>query len=319
MNFKNSIIITALLFLTIFITSNTFAVSSSVKSQQDYNFMLTTMQTLRIIILNFGTEEQKQKYEDLKAKFQKAAERHYSQSFVAETSLTENTDPDNNQQASVEMFYQLKLEVNTLFQEIANQYITRTKSVLDSTATKATDIIIEYSKNSGLATYFYRPIDPLKEKKPYKTEEYHYFHKRDTIERYLKNGYKLLEDARRIYKHPDYVYINSKKKYTSRELDFLISKHLNVIKLTRNAKKSGIAIYQLINESNLDAIMKKYDITMGQIIKYPVYDDRIPEKYKVDMIDANNMIFDVEVKRIPNYEKYNNDKENSDQNKEGPN
>lgn len=312
MNFKKSFTILITLLFTFTIISNISAISSSVKSQQDYNFMLTSMQKLRIIISNFGTEEQKKEYDNLKAKFQKAAERHYSQSFVKETTLTENTTPDNNQQASVEMFYQLKIEVNALFSEIAAQYIERTKNVLDSTSTQATNIIIEYSKNSGMAKYFYRPIDPLKEKKPYDTKKYHYFHKRSTIESYLKNGYKLLEDARRIYKHPDYIYINSKKKKSSRELDYLISNHQNVIKLTRDAKQSGIAIYQILNEQNLDTIMKKYNITMGQINKYPVYDDRIPEKYKVDMIDANKMIFEVEVKRIPNYEQYQNNNNNQE-------
>ncbi|MBN1500699.1 MAG: hypothetical protein JW982_11110 [Spirochaetes bacterium] len=293
----------SLIILIMFIP-NIFGVSHAVKSLEDYEFMLSTFRTLSIIIPNFGNDTQKKKYEELKDKFQSAAERHYSQNYVREYSITGDTEPDNNEQASVEMFYQLKVEVNTLLEEIAQLYLDRTKLLLDSTAKQATTILIEFSKESGLGKYFYQPVNPLTDKKPYDPKEYHYFHKRDQIENNLQLGYKLLEDARRVYKHPDYIYILFKKTKTSKEINYLIQSHLNVIILTRQSKKNGVYIHQLINEPKLSDILSKYEINMGQVNKFPIYDDRIPQEFKIDALDSFKMVYDIELKRLPDSQKY---------------
>lgn len=302
---KNLNILKMALFLILFLYFNLsmYAVPNSVRSREDYRFLLGTMRSLRIIVLNLGTDEQKKTYDDLKAKFIAATERHYSRAFINSTSLSEETASDNNDQYSVEMYYQLKIELNVFLTEIAGQYISRTKELLDSTVQDSMDILLEYSKDSGSAKYFYEAFDPLNDKKPYDPKKYHYYHKRVRISNNLELGYRLLEDARKIYLHPDYVYINSKKIKTSNELDFLLKEHLDVIELTRQAKKNGVLVHQLVNDTKLPEILAKYNINMGKVKKYPIYDDRIPEKFKRDAIDAYKLVYEIELNRIPGYEK----------------
>ena len=41
---------------------------------------------------------------------------------------------------------------------------------------------------------------------------------------------------------------------------------------------------------------------MGKINKNPIYDDRIPEVYKVDAVDNQKLLYKVEKQRIAGYE-----------------
>ena len=277
---------------------NVYAVSAAVKSQEDYVNTLDTIRDLRIIVENFGTEEQKKKYEDIRSLFKQSSERHYAQDFVKPDTITENAQPDNKSQSSVELFNKLKIEITMLLDEVSKNYIDRSQLILDSSSKESTDVLIEYGKNTGLAKYFYRPIDPLTEKKPYNPEKYHFFRDKETLERYLKNGYKSLQDARNSYNDPDYVYIKTKQVKSSADLDYLLAKQNGIIKNCRQAKQYGIEIHKVLKETALDSIQKKYNVGLGTIVKYPLYDDRIPEEYKVDAIDNQRQIYKLEKERI---------------------
>ncbi|HPA62565.1 MAG TPA: hypothetical protein PLC67_01255, partial [Spirochaetota bacterium] len=67
-------------------------------------------------------------------------------------------------------------------------------------------------------------------------------------------------------------------------------------------KKDAIEIFHVLNEKNLNDILNKYSITMGMITKYPIYDDRVPEKYKPDAVDVEKMLFRIEKARVPDYD-----------------
>ena len=86
----------------------------------------------------------------------------------------------------------------------------------------------------------------MTEKKPYNPEKYHFFRDKETLERYLKNGYKSLQEARNLYNDPDYTYIKTKQQKTSDDLDFLLLKQQGVIKKCR----SGIGLDRCARSSS---------------------------------------------------------------------
>ena len=280
------------------IPQSAFALSAAVKSQNDYVKTLDSLRDLRIIVENFGSDDQKKRYEEVKALFKQSAERHYAQEFIRPDTMTEDAQPDNNAQSSTELFTKLKGELTVVLDGVAKSYIERSQSIMDSTAKETNDILIEYAKNTGMGKYFFRPVDPLTEKKPYNADKYHFFRDKESLERYLKNGYKALQDARNIYNNPDYIYIKGKQNKTPDDLNYLLAQQQGIIKYCRQSKQYGIEIHKVLKQSSLDAIQRKYNITLGTITKYPIYDDRIPEEYKVDAIDNQKLIFKIEKERI---------------------
>jgi hypothetical protein len=130
------------------VTAPAFAISAAVKSQQDYVLTLSALRNLKVIIENFGTSEQQTRFSELKLKFKEACERHYAQQFFRPTTMTETTAPDNNFQASVELFHEVKLQFVALLAEFSTAYIKRSTDLLDFTSKEAHDILMNYHKES---------------------------------------------------------------------------------------------------------------------------------------------------------------------------
>jgi hypothetical protein len=275
-----------------------FAISAAERSAVDYSYTLTIIRELQIMVDNFGTDEQKKKFDEIKLAFRRSSEKHYAQEFQRPPVLTEDAQPDNNAQYSTEMFMHLKIKIIELFDEVGKNYISRSKQILDSTSTQSNDVLINYGKNTGLYKYFFRAIDPVFEKKPYKPENYHYYRDKETIERYLKNGYKSLHDAESLSTNPDFIYLLGKKNKTPIEIDSILTTYAGVIKNCRQAKQYGLEIHKLLNLSALGEIQRKHGVNLGTIRNNPLYDDRIPEDYKVDSIDNLKLNFTVEKARI---------------------
>jgi hypothetical protein len=298
--------ITAFLLLLTPITS--FSISNATISQQEYAYSLKLIRELNVIVENFGTDEEKQEYEKIRENFQTAAERHYARDFITVSSFEADTESANTSTTSVDLFYELKLELLEMYNKMAQLYISRTKEILDDTAKEATDIIIEYGSGSALSKYFFgRPFNPLKDNKPYDTDKYHYFRARSSIEEYLDNGYRSLQEARLVYNDVDYQYIMTKEIKTSRELTYILEKHRAAIIICRKAKESGLEIYKILNLHDTDGIIRKYDVSNIALQRYPIYDDRLPEKYKVDATDNRKLIWGLEKRRIGNYDELNPD------------
>lgn len=281
MNTRNALISGLLIILTIVasaVPGN--AISSAAKSQMDYVFTLNHIRELRVIVDNFGDEEQKKQFEDIKNLFNKASEEFYAQNFVS----------------SYQKFYNLKERLSTLMESIADMYIKRSQTILDSTSKASFDILINYSKDGPLAKYFRKSFNPLEDVKPYKEEEYHFFHSRETIERYLRGGYKSLQDARNILADPDMEVIKTKKNKTSANLDFMINRYASAVDNCRLAKQYGIEIHKMIKVHQIGEIQRKYNL-VGATLE-PVFDDRIPEEFKVDANDNVKLIHSIEKERL---------------------
>ncbi len=297
MNYKKLII--TIIFLAIFNNIKiAYPISASMKSEKNYIMAIELIRHLSIIISNFGTKEQKDKFSEIRNIFIKASQQHYAREFARPGSFTDEIPADNNFISSVDIFMQFKLKAVLLYDVIASNYIKRAKEILDSTSKQSFEIIIKYSPKSGHARYFYEPINPLTDKKPYDPRKYHYFHDRTKIETYLKMGYKYLQDAINIYENADLKYVKSKKEKRSVDLNYLIKKYNHIIKITRQSKQYGLEIHKILKQSELDLILRKHDITMGAIRKHPIYDDRIPKEYKIDLVDNKKMLFELEKKRM---------------------
>mgnify|MGYP005853618257 CR=1 FL=1 len=255
-------------------------ISSAVKSQMDYAFTLNHIRELRVIVENFGDEEQKKQFEEIKSLFNKASEEFYAQNFVP----------------SYQKFYNLKERLSTLMESIADMYITRSQNILDSTSKASFDILINYTKDGPLAKFFRKPFNPLEDIKPYKEEEYHFFHSRETIERYLRGGYKSLQDARNLLADPDLEVLKTKKNKTSANLDFIINRYATAVDNCRLAKQYGIEIHKMIKVHRIGEIQRKYNL-VGATLE-PIFDDRIPEEFKVDANDNFKLIHSIEKERL---------------------
>jgi hypothetical protein len=278
--------------------SGLYALSAVAKSQNDYVFMLSTLRDMNIMVDNFGTDEQKKRFDDIRLLFKRSAERHYAREFIRSDALSEDVKPDNNPQSSIELFMQLKQQVADLFDDVSKNYISRSQLIMDSTSSEVNDILINYGKNTGNAKYFYRAIDPLTEKKPYKSGTYHYYRDKETLERYLKNGYKYLQDAKNLNSNADFLYIKKKQTKTSEDLDYILNVHLDIIQYCRQAKQYGIEMHRMLKVSEVGDIQKKYNITLGAITSYPIFDDRIPQDFKVDAVDNQKLLYKIERDRI---------------------
>ena len=177
--------------------------------------------------------------------------------------------------ASSLKFTQLKMQLISILETIDSLYLTRTKKILDSTAEQSFDTLIEYTKQSGLAQYFARPYDPLRDIKPYNPENYHLYHDRQKIENYLREGYRKYHRAKNIFEDPDIAMLRKRDNLTIKNINHIIKSFTDVVFLCREAKQNGIEIHKLLRINELGKSLVKYDVSHGTII--PIYDDRIPK------------------------------------------
>jgi hypothetical protein len=277
---KARLLVTTIAILIVLTAPEAFSISPAVKSTQDYAVTLDTLRQMRIMVENFGDEQLKKRYTDIKALFQDAGENYYGQDFTASTTK----------------FKKVKMEIISILETIDDLYLKRTKEILDSTSKESFDTLIEYSKQSGLGQYFARPFDPMRDVKPYDPDKYHLFHDRQKIENYLREGYKKYQQAKRIFEDPDIAMLRKRDNLTVKNINHIIKSFSNVIILCREAKQNGIEIHKVKNINELGKSLIKYDVTHGTVI--PIYDDRIPEKYKIDANDNMRLIHAVEVRKL---------------------
>lgn len=304
---KRTILSVIFVVLTL-ITGSTplFSFSNAQISDSEYRYALELIRELNIIISNFGLDEEKEDFETIKEHFRKAAERHYARDFVTQVSLDDETEEVSNDSTSVNLFYDLKVELLEMYAKYSEFYAQRAEYILNGLAYETTEIIIEYGKGSAQSKYFFsRAFNPLKDNKSYDADKFHYFKIRATLQELLEDGYRYLQESRDVFKDVDYVYIMSKEERTSRELTFLLEKHRAAIKISRQAKENGIEIYRYLNIHDLGDSLSKYDVNNSSILSYPIYDDRIPESLKIDANDNRNLLWTLEKKRVGNYDDLN--------------
>jgi hypothetical protein len=266
-----------------------FSISATQQSSDDYRFTLELMRHIEIMVLNFPTESIKNQYDAAQKSFSKASKEFYSRDFVS----------------SAQLFKKLKMDLIKLTENIADNYLKRTKEIMDSTSHASFDILIKYSKHSGKLAYFQKPFDPLYDIKHYNEKNYHLYYDRERIESLLKNGFAKYNMAKKFFSDPELEYIKNHKRITHRNINYIIDRYISIINLCREAKQCGIEIHKIgiTVEKEID-ISKVKRLSPHQLVKTPglanidpIFDGRIPEKYKVDANDNINLIHEHEVKR----------------------
>ncbi len=280
---KNKLIHSLVIFIFIMAISAQpcFAISTALKDDLDYNTILRFLRFTALPVENFAGEEQKKKYEVLKETFREASAEYYSKKY----------------ETAFRKFNVVKEELALLMEEISQVYLKRTEALLDSTTKTAFDIIVKYSKHTDFYRNLKKPFDPVNSNKTYNEEKFHFFYDRGRIEIYLNYGYKKLSEARAIYNDPDFNYLKNKKIKSRRELNFILDKYSELISICRQAKNYGLEIYKIYNTNKTGEILIKYNIAGTSRID-PIFDDRIPEDYKIDSIDNEKLSFTAEKSRI---------------------
>jgi hypothetical protein len=276
---KNSIkqlIINLIIF--VIILQPVFAVSPAVKSYDDFDFLLNLMRNMKIMVENFGDESVKLKFNDAQTLFQSASELYYGHDFTN----------------SEIKYMKLKKDMIFIMEALAQNYLKRTKDILDSTSKDTFDILITYGKNSALADYFKRPFDPLNDIKAWEPQNYHYFHDKQKMENYLRYGYKNYQMAKNIFRDPELEYLKKKESLQSKNMNYILKRYGDVIELCRDAKECGIELHRVKNTHEIGKIVIKYNLLHGTV--RPIMDDRIPQNFKVDANDNKRFIHSIEEK-----------------------
>ncbi len=276
----------AIFSLLILMPALLFAISASVKAEKDYRFTLNTLRKMKIMVLNFSNEDITNEYDSIQEKFKKASKSYYGQNFTE----------------SVQQFKTVKMDLIDLLEKLGQNYLDRTKEILDSTSADSFDILIKYSKHSGTIAYFRKPFNPLYDVKPYNEKNYHLYHDKTRIEKFLRNGYQKYQKAKDVFEDPEIEYLKNHKRISANNINFIISRYLDVVQLCREAKQYGIEIYKIGIKTapddeplNRQRLYQKFD--PGQAVD-PIFDNRIPDEYKVDANDNRHLIHELEKKRL---------------------
>jgi len=269
----------------ILIYSDAFAISAAVRSSKDYAYTTYVLREMKPMLINFDTDENKKIQESLMKNFEEATLEYFG----------------TNYDESSTKYFNLKLELIKALEKVCTMYIDRTKEILTSTSAdnSTVETFITYNKHSGYASYFTKPFDPQLDVKPYNekftSRDYHFFYDAPKVETYLRDGHFYFSEAKKSFNDPHIAFIKTRKRQKTEQLNYIIDKYIAAIQFCRNAKQSALEIYKIKNEFNTGNIQDKYHLKKDQIT--PIFDDRLPEKYKVDAIDNIKLIYPVELEK----------------------
>ena len=114
----------------------------------------------------------------------------------------------------------------------------------------------------------------------------------------LDKGFERLGQAKMIRQQAMDLekYLENNKKMSPRTRAKRISNYMAVITLCRDAKLNGVMIFQLLQRNKVYAVQKNYSTNRFAFEKglNPVFDLRIPEKYRIDANDSYKRLHKVE-------------------------
>ncbi len=278
-------LLTLIIFFSfIFTTGNLYSVSTYEKTRMQYRFILSTLRQLDTMVKNFPGDGMKENFTEIKKKFQFAGEEYFGRNYTS----------------SYEKFKTINMDLGKILEKLSRKYLDRAKAILDSTSKESFDILIEFGRDSAYIPYFRKPFDPLRGVKPYNenftARDFHLFFHREMISSYIELGYKNYHRANNMFKDQDLDYLKKKKAKTIKILNFIVQRYMDIIQVCRDAKQYGIEIHKLRKIHQFGDILTKYNLTSRTLSS--IFDDRIPEEYKVDAIDNEKLLFPVEKEKF---------------------
>jgi hypothetical protein len=261
-----------------------YSVSTYEKTKMQYIFILSNLRKLDTMVKNFPEDGMKENFNDIKKKFQLAGEEYFGRNYTS----------------SYEKFKTINRDMGKMLEKFSKKYLDRTKAILDSTSKESFDILIEFGRDSAYIPYFRKPFDPLRGVKPYNenftARDFHLFFHREMISSYIELGYKNYHNAKKMFTDQELDYLKKKKAKTIKVLNYIVKRYMDIIQVCRDAKKYGIEIHKLRKIHQFGDILTKYNLTSRTLSS--IFDDRIPEEYKVDAIDNEKLLFPVEKEKF---------------------
>ena len=269
-------------------------------SLKAYRLRLQNMEHLiflEVPLKNFGTDELKSMYQEAKENYSKALAFYFEKRFLK----------------AYRKFVEVHKQVEKILELLSLSYLERTQEMLQEVGNRLVDIVIEYDKNSGKVRRIRKNREAPKEKPLYDPKEVHLYYDRDHIARTVENGYAFLGEAHRV-RQKAFIFekfLEEHQKLNDRMREERIQAFKISIRLCREAKKNAIQAFQLLNKNDIYTVQIQYKDNpyMKEYKLDPVFDPRIPDKYKVDANDALNRIHEDEVRYKIRLEAYKEKKE----------
>ena len=254
-------------------TVSLFSEPVSMKSRKDYIYTMKLIRNMGVMVRNFPENGISEDFTLIKSAFADATVDFYGQRYIE----------------SHKKYRALKLKLVRLLNKISQNYLKRSKELLDSTSKEAFEIIIKYSKHSPIIKSLQKPWDVHgPDKRPYDASKFHLFYDKVKIEAYLKAGYKKYTAAEKLPLDGNIDVLKNKRNLPSEKINYIIDNYYKTIEMCREAKHLGIEIYKIIHLNKMLILEIKQGISSRN--RLPIFDPRIPEKYKVDANDNENRI-----------------------------
>lgn len=255
----------------------------SMKAKDKRYELLTYMLNLEVAMANFGTEDQKETYEDIKKDYSIGLAFFFEENYLT----------------AYETFLTAQSKMEKLYEEVTMDYLTRTEKLLQAAAEEVVELELKYTKGSETVERFLRDREAPKEKVAYDPKDFHKVYDKRAILNNLQKGYEMLGEAKRVRQRAiDYEKFQEEgKDITPRIKKTRLDHYMATIDLARQAKVNAIHVFQLKNRNEIYKVQKKYDDNFFMVEKDldPVFDTRIPEEFVIDANDALERVHEEEV------------------------
>ncbi len=272
---------------------------------------------LDIPLKNFGDDDKKNRYNEVKKKYAVALAFFFEESYVE----------------SYRTFLDAQTELDKLYEEMSALYIDRTGLILQDALQQIVDVEIKYNKNTEFVKRFLRDREAPKERPLYDPKDFHLVYDKYAILDNIDRGYELLGISRRAsieaqevekvfepqLESDDPAIKNMRIENRDPKVRrYRIDRYKKIIENCRQAKLNAANVFQLMHrnrlylvqkgefssEAGLDA--KQGEFNQNYYVKEkqldPIFDPRIPDKYKIDASDAKNRWHEEEIKMRLNNE-----------------
>lgn len=310
----------AVFFAVLMLASAVKAVSLAELAQdlrQDSRFYMVSLET---IIANFGTDANKETYNDIKKKYVSAVGFYYERDFAE----------------AYRLYTEIQQSIETLAEDLSLKYIERSQKMLIDFSSKIIDLETKYDKNSELAkTLKANRVSYFNEEKKkelmssrfYNPKIVHYTYDRYSILDNLAYGFGNLGTAKEAREKAQSMdkYLGKEQKPYPRLRDKKIRAYLASIERCRDAKANAIRMLQLYNRN--DEYTVQGNVTFNPenkefkenpfLVEHsldPVFDPRIPQEYRIDAEDVRDRNYQEQVDMKLNGKAFGD--ENFDENKQ---
>ena len=273
---------------------NSFLMADSVieKARTYRSKNLNSLVFLETPIANFGSPQQKQKYEDVKFGYSRGLTFFFEDDFLE----------------AYNTFLNVTENMEVLFEELSLNYIERVNSILQEAMRGLVEVNIKYHRNADIINRILQDIEPPVEKPYYDEKEFHFVYDKKTMISNMDMAFYYLATAKRVRLEGTNLdkYLEADKPTPPSFRMKRVENYTKAISLCRQAKLSGLRVYQLIHRNKLIEAQRKYadNPTFYEKRLDPVFDTRLPEAYIVDLNDAKNRLHDKEVRYKINLERY---------------